>query len=248
MTAAPDKDIFLKCRKPPQSAICRLSQQTQQNGSWLPLPKQGKKILFLGSSVVEGAAALRDGPAEYIAAVDGAIIEKSSYSGTTIAYQDERSYAPRMLEYTKEDGFDAVVLQLSTNDAGQGVERGEISVSYDPADFDKYTFCGSMELMLEHCKNELQCPVIIFTVTSFGQKEEMFQEDNYAGLIELTKQLCEKWDVSLLNMWEDEELNNITEEQFKDWMANASHPCKKGYLEWWLPEFEKALTEALAEP
>ena len=166
---------------------------------------------------------------------------KSSYSGTTIAYQDDRSYAPRLMTYTKADGFDAVVIQLSTNDAGQGVVRGEISESYNPVDFDQTTFCGAMEAMLEYCKNTLQCPAVVFTVTSYGQRDDMFTEDNYDGMVQVTKKLCEKWGAHLLNMWEDEELNNITKEQFNDWMANGSHPVRKGYLEWWLPEFEKAL-------
>lgn len=204
-------------------------------------PLKGKTILFVGSSVVEGAAALRDGPAEYLQAVDGIIPIKSSVSGTTIAYQDERSYAPRLMSYGADVPVDAVVLQLSTNDAGQGTDLGTISDSYDPADFDKNTFTGSMELMLEYCKRTWDCPVIVFTITSYGGRYETRQEDPYDGLVQLTKEICDKWDAYLLNMWEDEELNDITQEQFDDWMANGAHPCRRGYLEWWLPEFEEAL-------
>jgi len=202
-------------------------------------PIKGKNILWVGSSVVEGNMAKRDSMVEFIAALDGANCVKDSISGTTIAYQDESSYVYRMQQHGADEKYDAVVIQLSTNDAGQGSVIGELSDSFNKADFDQNTVIGAMEIMFAHVReNWGDIPVFYFTVPSYNNER---LEENYGPLIEATKKVCEKWNADVLDLWYNEEFNNVTAEQWSYWMANASHPMRAGYLEWWTPAFQEQL-------
>ena len=201
-------------------------------------PLAGKNILWVGSSVVQGASAVQDSMVDYIGVMDQCNSIKESVSGSTIAYQDENSYAPRMMTHTADENIEVVVIQLSTNDAGQGTEMGEIGDSFDMADFDQNTTMGSLQIMLAYARETWDCPVLIFTVPSYGN--ERIAED-YGSLVDLTLEVAEKWDVDVLDLWYDEEFNDVDQEQWSFWMANASHPRRAGYLEWWTPAFQEAL-------
>ena len=76
-------------------------------------PLEGKKILFLGSSVTYGAASLREGIPEYFAVRLGAEVTKEAVSGTTLTDDSNSSYVHRLL--TKVDPatpYSLVVVQL----------------------------------------------------------------------------------------------------------------------------------------
>ena len=45
----------------------------------------------------------------------------------------------------------------------------------------------------------------------------------------------------MVDLWT--ELPEITEEQRKLYMADAIHPTRAGYLEWWMPVMEKDIIE-----
>lgn len=201
-------------------------------------PLMGKNILWVGSSVVQGASAVQDSMVDYIGAMDQCNSIKESVSGSTIAYQDENSYAPRMMTHTADENIDVVVIQLSTNDAGQGTEMGEVGDSFDMDDFDPNTTMGSLQIMLAYARETWDCPVLIFTVPSYGNERIA---EGYGHLVDLTLEVAEKWDVDVLDLWYDEKFNDVDPEQWSFWMANASHPRRAGYLEWWTPKFEEAL-------
>lgn len=57
-------------------------------------PLQGKTIIFLGSSVTEGAGSCGQSFVEYFSAKDGIIAVKEAVSGTTLVTQDDTSYIP----------------------------------------------------------------------------------------------------------------------------------------------------------
>ena len=202
-------------------------------------PLKGKNILFVGSSVVEGMSAVGDSMVEYIGAIDQCNTIKESVNGSTIAYQDDSSYCVRLMNHTAEEDIDAVVIQLSTNDANQDTPRGEIGESFDMEDFDRTTTLGALQQMFAYCKETWDCPVLVFTITKYGGSGDL--DARYAELIGQVAEVCDKWGYGLLDMYNNEELNDITQEQYDFWMTNPAHPRRAGYLEWWLPEFQEAL-------
>ena len=58
-------------------------------------------------------------------------------------------------------------------------------------------------------------------------------------------EIQDKWDITVIDFWNDAEINNITEDQRKLYLIDHIHPTKAGYKEWWLPKFQKTLYEVM---
>ena len=74
-----------------------------------------------------------------------------------------------------------------------------------------------------------------------------YDNPRYHKLVNLLVELQEKWDFTLLDLWHDNAFNDLTVEQRFLYMNDAIHPTRAGYLQWWLPQFQKILTEVLKE-
>ena len=68
---------------------------------------------------------------------------------------------------------------------------------------------------------------------------------DYETMIAGLYRLQEKWGVTVIDLYNDAEFNQITEEERALYMADSIHPTKAGYRDWWLPKFEEALTGLL---
>ena len=133
-------------------------------------PIHGKNILFLGSSVTAGDGALGVSFADYIGKLDGVNVTKKAGGGTTLVDEysvyawigkgDGESYISRLKGVDKNEKFDAVVVQLSTNDMTMGKPMGEISASRDIQDFDTKTITGAIEYIISYARDTWNCPVI----------------------------------------------------------------------------------------
>ncbi len=94
---------------------------------------------------------------------------------------------------------------------------------------------GAMEYIIVYAKEHYGCPVMFYTGTKYDS-------DQYAKMVELTKEIQDKWDIGIINMW-DELDTDIPEYNY--YMANGIHPNRAGYLDWWTPFFEQEITEYL---
>ena len=108
-------------------------------------PIKGKKVLFLGSSVTYGSAAKGESFADYLEKKDGIIAVKEAVSGTCLVDEKSNSYVSRLKKVDKSEKFDAIVVQLSTNDATKKKELGKISDKDDIDSFDTKTVAGALE-------------------------------------------------------------------------------------------------------
>ena len=64
-------------------------------------------------------------------------------------------------------------------------------------------------------------------------------------MVTLLKEIASKWDISIIDLWDDEGFNVITPEERKLYMADAIHPTQAGYLKWWTPKIGEGLSEAM---
>lgn len=198
-------------------------------------PLQGKTVLFLGSSVTNGAAALHDSIPEYFAARMGCTAIKEAVDGTTLVDDKSNSYISRMKANISANAeIKLVVCQLSTNDASQEKPLGEISASQNLDDFDTGTITGAMEYIIAYAKDTWGCPVVFYT-------NARYDSENYAAMVERVHELEEKWGIGVLDLWSSEDFNNITAEQRALYMYDTIHPLRAGYRDWWGPELEKQL-------
>ena len=204
-------------------------------------PLRGKSLIFLGSSVTEGMAALGKTFAEYMEQIDGIRFVKEAVSGTMLVTQGDekgRSYIPRMLALDRDIQADCFVCQLSTNDATQRKVLGSVSDSFHREDFDTETVAGAIEYIIAYAKDTWNCPVVFYT-------NVRYDSEVYGKMVELLLKIQSKWGIGVIDLWNDEGLNNISEENRSLYMSDAIHPTQAGYLCWWTPKFESYLTEYL---
>ena len=192
---------------------------------------EGKKLIFLGSSVTYGHASNGVSFVEDIAARNGCSVRKEAVSGTTLVDDREDSYIARMKQID-DPTADLFVCQLSTNDASKGKALGTVSVGFEEKDFDTSTVAGAIK--------KWNCPVAFYT-------NPKFDSEAYAVMVSLLYAIQKKWKIAIIDMWSDGNFNNITAEQRARYMADPVHPTRSGYLEWFTPYFENSLSQIIAE-
>lgn len=198
-------------------------------------PLAGKNILFLGSSVTYGASSKGVSFADYIAVRNGAVMTKEAVSGTTLVDNGMNSYIARMKRLDRDMNVDLFVCQLSTNDATQKKPLGEIS---NDDSYDTSTVAGAIEFIISYARDTWDCPVVFYT-------SPRYDSEAYADMVKLLTEIAQKWDISVIDMWNDAEFNAITGEQRALYLADPIHPTQAGYLEWWTPYMEQALYEVI---
>ncbi|MBQ6931552.1 MAG: SGNH/GDSL hydrolase family protein, partial [Clostridia bacterium] len=68
-----------------------------------------------------------------------------------------------------------------------------------------------------------------------------YDSDYYGEMVSLLLEIQEKWGITVIDFWNDEEINNITDEERSLYLVDRIHPTKAGYKIWWLPKFQKSL-------
>ncbi len=201
-------------------------------------PINGKTVIFLGSSVTFGYGSFGVSFADFLEKTDGITAVKEAVSGTTLVDIKSNSYVSRMKKIDKNIKVDAFVCQLSTNDATKEMPLSEITDSFGMNNFDTQTVAGAIEYIIAYAKETWNCPVIFYT-------QAKYDSEHYAKMVDLLLEIQKKWDITVIDLWNNNEINSITDEQRKIYLVDHIHPTKAGYKEWWLPEFQKCLYEIL---
>lgn len=200
-------------------------------------PLQGKTILFLGSSVTYGSNSGGVSFVEYMEKRDGIIPVKEAVSGTLLVDEPadgKESYIARMKSMDTSIQADAFICQLSTNDASKNKPLGTVSDSFDMETFDTHTVAGAIEYIIAYAKATWDCPVIFYTGTQYDSEA-------YGKMVDLLLEIQKKWDIGVIDLWNNEEMNAVSETDYKLYMVNAIHPSKAGYRDWWTPVMEEYL-------
>ncbi|MBE5958887.1 MAG: carbohydrate-binding protein [Lachnospiraceae bacterium] len=196
---------------------------------------KGKTFFFLGSSVTYGYAAGGVSFADYIAQRNECISVKEAVSGTTLVDNGSSSYVQRMKnKFNKSQHCDHFICQLSTNDASQNKPLGSLSSSYNLSDFDTSTIYGAIEYIVCYAKQYWNCPVTFYT-------NPYYNNGNYQNMVNAIYQVKAKWGIGLIDMWNNQDMRNISAADKARYMADDIHPTAAGYLEWWTPIFEDYL-------
>ena len=192
-------------------------------------PLEGMNVAYLGSSVTYGASSLGTSFVEYISKRNKTTYIKEAVSGTTLA-DHGNSYIKRIKDIDKGAKIDLFVCQLSTNDASQNNELGKVN------DLDVTTTCGAINYIIDYVKETWDCPLMFYT-------NSYYENSNYQKMVDSLKEIVSSKDVGLIDLYSDQEFNNITTEKRALYMEDNIHPTKAGYLEWWTPRMEKDIYE-----
>ena len=134
--------------------------------------------------------------------------------------------------------FDLFICQLSTNDASREMPLGEISDGNTLEEFDTSTITGAMEYIICYAYSTWNCPVVFFTGS-------YYESEAYTDMVHRLLELRKKWNIGVLDLWDDDDFNNLTEEERSLYMDDNIHPTKAGYRDWWGPELERQLCDYL---
>ncbi len=197
----------------------------------------GKRIIFLGSSVTYGSAAGGISFADIICEKYGYEMIKEAVSGTTLIDENDESYVKR-IRGIKADSADLFVCQLSTNDASHDSPLGNITERKNLDSFDLSTVAGAIEYIIAYARKEWKCPVAFYT----GSR---YDSEKYENMVLLLKSIAHKWEIEIINLWDDPDFNSVNAEDYKRFMADPIHPTLEGYAEWWSPFIEKRINEIL---
>lgn len=204
-------------------------------------PLQGKTMIFLGSSVTYGSSSNGVSFVEYMEKRDGILPVKEAIGGSTLVdktVNGKESYIARMKKIDPNINVDTFVCQLSTNDATKKLPLGEISDSFSLQDFDTQTVAGAIEYVIAYARETWNCPVIFYTGTRYNSAR-------YGEMVELLLEIQKKWDIGVIDLWNDAEMNAVSKADYDLYMVNGIHPSRAGYRDWWTPKFEEYLATYL---
>ena len=199
-------------------------------------PLRGKTVVFLGSSVTCGSASGGVSFADYLAVRHDFHSIKEAVPGTTLVDTGASSYISR-LDRLETDKADLFICQLSTNDATQNIPLGAVSESFEPAAFDTSTVAGAIEYILASARQRWDCPVVFYT-------NPRYDSEAYGDMVALLEEIAGKWDIYVIDFWNDAPFNDLSAEERSLYMADAIHPTQAGYSLWWMPEMEEVMLAA----
>ena len=177
---------------------------------------QNKTIFFLGSSVTYGSAAGGVSMADIIAETCDCICIKEAVSGTTLADLNEKSYVSRLKRAEVTLPIDLFVCQLSTNDAKRNVPLADVE--------------QAIREIIDYVKAHYGCPIVFYTGTRY-------ESEAYVRMIALLYDLQREYSFAVLDLFYDEEMSAVSEDDYRRYMKDPIHPTLLGYTEWWTPRF-----------
>ncbi len=184
---------------------------------------RGKTVLFLGSSVTEGSGTGGFTFVEVLAQQDGLIAYKEAVGGTTMAGDADSTYVARMKHgrLPKDVKADALVCQLSTNDAGQNLPLDAVE--------------GAIREIVAYTRTTWGCPVYFYTGTRYSS-------ENYARMVVLLHKLADELSFEILDLWNDPDMLAVSPDDYARYMEpDGVHPRIEGYRVWWYPKFAEFL-------
>ena len=211
----------------------------------------GKRVLCVGSSVVNGAYANGLSFADYLGRFNNCDVQKEALNGTTMAVRESypgESFVERLearsLELQEQEWQpDVVLIQLSSNDAGKldpelfGEVTGEDKISL--GDFTVGTTAGAIEYMACYVHNFWpEAKLVFFTMPRR-------EAPRYVALIDILYAAGDKWGFTVVDdLWVDPDVY-IAEgtNKYILYMYDRLHPTMAGHMLYIEPVIEKALRE-----
>ena len=194
----------------------------------------GKKLVFLGSSVTYGSASGGVSFVEFIAEQGKCRVIKEAVSGTTLVNNGDSSYVKRfennLVAKYQDIKVDHLIVQLSTNDATQNKPLGKVIKSFSKTAMNTKSIVGAIEYIIALAKETWGCEVSFYTGTRYDSSL-------YEKMVEALYEVKEKWGIGIIDLWNDEDMNAVSEAEYNRYMSDPIHPTLLGYRNWWTPKF-----------
>lgn len=211
-----------------------------------------KKIVFLGDSICQGSSAGNyDGYAGFIGNHNKMLWRNLGNSGATISTASGKVICQTTIDV---DNPDFIILEGGTNDADRignatGSVKPEKFGTYNISNFgtddeethygfDISTFCGAMEFMIKRIVTNYPSAKVGYIVAhKMGMNSNGYtpEVNNRAYYFETAKNICEKWGIPVLDLWNNCKLNPMlkafydSSSQEELYYTDSQHLTTKGY-------------------
>ena len=170
-------------------------------------PRDGKRIAFIGDSISYGTN-WQGGYGKLIGEQYNMNVTNVSKGGATLAdnvhwsenSDGYRPYITDMLDNLDGD-YEYIIAEGGLNDFWGHSELGKITDGFS-GDFDENTMTGGMEKMFFEIKNDFPNAKVGFVITHDPFTYDA--EGNFESYYERIKEVCDKWDVSYLDLYANE--------------------------------------------
>ena len=204
-------------------------------------PLWGKKVIGFGDSIMYGHG-YSGGFLKIIADRNNMTLVNKGVSGATVANHKGIVCIMRTLELHQGDlDADYVILEGGTNDALDQFagDVGEITEGYN-AELDYNTYCKSFEKMLKIAVERWAGKKILYVCV-----HNMNSRNNLKKFMDLAKQMCRKWSVPYVDLFEEGGMLSQLESIRQLYTSNGdgTHPNEEGYRKYYCDKIEAKMKQ-----
>lgn len=182
----------------------------------LDLPFEGKSVYAFGDSIVDGHKYANAGFVEFVSAKEGMVLKHNgAVNGATIMPGGTGGQILDQINSAPGEAPDFVIFDGGTDDAYESNDSlwGSVGESKDPAQFDVNTVAGNFESMIYEIQQKWPDARLIYVAAHKLNGGRAVERQDI--LHELEMSACNKWGVTVANLYDDSEFN--TREQDYRW-------------------------------
>ncbi len=136
--------------------------------------------------------------------------------------------------------FDMVVMHGGVNDARYTRDYGEVKTTniYNLEAFDTSTFAGGLQYLFASVKQNFPEATLFYIANfrldnatiKYGDTSKTLEQDDYLGnYMYLAYEICELYDINLIDLHNNTELNAVLETTKTTYLEDKLHPSPEGY-------------------
>ncbi len=199
-------------------------------------PLFGKKVLFVGDSICEAQCEWHDPVYARTIGWAGRILQNYGMSGLNAAIsgasvsdcRGSNTVYQQLARFARTD-YDFVILHGGVNDAWDSAAVGTMAAGFD-GPFDTSTFAGGLETLLQFAKSHCGEAVIGYIANFQLPASEIGRLSDMSEYFDVAAQICEKWGVAYLDLYNDEDLNTrVLKVNTTECLPDHIHPNSEGY-------------------
>lgn len=192
-----------------------------------------KSVVFVGDSISEA----RNEWGKDAVGWAGRIINwnkmrglNKSKSGASVSdCRGENTVINQLKAITGKNSYDYVIMHGGVNDAWDEAPVGVMTNGFDEA-FDTTTFAGGLEATFKYAKENFKKAHFGFIINFSLPSAKYGKLSDMSEYFTVAKQICEKWEISYLDLYFDDNFNNnIMQTKSMKYLGDFIHPNPAGY-------------------
>ena len=191
-----------------------------------------KKALFIGDSITYGwdnAGGENGGWVTRIQKLSGMQCVNAGVQGARISHT-RTDKEPIVNQLSTSGDYDMIVMHGGVNDVRGDIQKGKITED-GKTNYRLTSFGGALEDMFSKAKN-LYPEADLFFILNFrldGDQAKMGYQADMGEYFALAEQICEKWGVTVIDLYHNAELNEKLECTTTKYLYDMLHPNAAGY-------------------